>query len=339
MSGSLLEKLDKEVEQYIDDTKTDNEDYIKLEDDLADLIIKNYQFLTERQMYKSRKYVKSLSLNKSIDLVREFLLTYYGDEYLNDFNEALDGIFEFEYGGDPNSYYNFLNNKIHISMLNTIDDPQTIVHEFMHYKNSHVDLDKMSDACDYFSEAISFYNEYLFEEFISLYHPNKLNELKIYRYERDEESYLSAIIIKILNQFILLKQNGHTLNKHFLGEVIDAISYLDEATITTAFDTIKLQLEESDYDTFEKLYISTVPYVVASVFGKYLYFEYKKSEHIGANMNEIINNYNVQDLYDFLNVATTEGTRYEAEDEYPILFDKGETKRLENIYTKRGVVS
>ena len=230
-------------------------------------------------------------------------------------------------------------NKIHISLNDTIQDAIVIIHEFMHYKNGNVGIENVSDACEYFTEAISFYNEYLFEEFISLYHPNKLNELKIYRYERDEESYLSAIIIKILNQFILLKQNGHTLNRHFLGEVIDSISYLDEATITAAFDAIKLQLEESDYDTFEKLYISTVPYVVASVFGKYLYFEYKKSEHIGANMNEIINNYNVQDLYDFLNVATTEGTRYEAEDEYPILFDNGETKRLENIYTKRGVVS
>lgn len=339
----VLKKFDEEIEEYINLYEMDNEDYIKLEESLADLIIRNYKKPTEKDFYDSAKKLRSLTLDKSIKLAIEFLQTYYNSSYVEKFEYALNNIFVFDVNEDLNcSFYRSDINKIYLNLLGNIYDPITIIHEFMHYVNNNEEV--LSDASDYFTEAISYYNELLFEDFITNRYKSHEKELKLQRYGKESNMYIEAIQFKILSYLLKVKLRGNKLNRYFLWEAIENISYIDESDIEEALNNIQNTLEYGIYHEFTGLFEHTLEYVVADVFCKYLYSIYKKNKNVSIDINEAIKNYSVEDLFNFLEVDTYRDIDEEiynyksSEDDdfsIPIVIKEKEQKKLEYIYKKQ----
>lgn len=212
----------------------------------------------------------------------------------------------------------------------------------MHYVNSNFDV--LSDASEYFTEAISYYNEFLVEDFIEEKYPSHKKELKSRKYTRELAMYIEAIEFKVCAHLLKVKQKGHKINRWFLQEAIEKISYVPESDIEDAFIDIKGTLEEGVYPDFGSLFEHLSQYVAADVFSKYLYALHKNNKDITIDINEILKDYTLDDLFNYLDVEYEKEMPKEIYDykqklgedfPIPIIMKKDEIKRLEYIYKKQ----
>ena len=333
----IITQINDELEYFIKEAGIKKEETFELGDKLADLIIKNYKAPTPRQMYTSIKKLKHFDLKESIKLATDFIKEYYDKEYLDKFLDAIDNNTIF-YRGDEKEASCYIPNedKIYINLLDNINDPLTIVHEFMHYMNSH--SENYSDACNYFSEAISFYNELLFEEFIKNKYKKYLKDLEFNAYDRKTVMYIKAIELKFMTNLLKLKLEGREINEYFIGEALESMSYIDEKYLSAACADFSLTIDEGFFEDIECIFIHLNQYVVAGIFSKYLYFLHKKDDRLCRNLNKIIEKFGVEDLYNFLELRTNqviyEDEEIHEDDYVPIVFDKKSQKKLELIYKR-----
>lgn len=331
----LLGKFNKEIDEYITRNRIYTADDVKLEEDMADLVIGSYRQLSRRNARAYFHKLRYTSIESSIRLAIEFLSIYYNEEYKNEFIDALNRKFVFRtYDGSKSSYYDIDHDKIYIYLRCDIFDAITMIHEFMHYINTNRRI--RTPLSMYFTEAISFHSEYSFEEFIVKYYPHRASELKAWQYNRDDCAYYNAIMFKILTGLLKVKQMGKKLNIHFLNEVINEIPGVSIDDIKVVLDAIKVELTDKDTNTFQKLYDYEMGYVIAGVFGRYLYLEQQGNKKIGVEINSLViekkNTY--RQLFNYLGIDFILSSL----DDPSLLFAPGETKRLGTICNSKIVV-
>ena len=338
---SLAKKFDEEIEKYIEEYGIENEDFIKLEESFADLIIRNYRVPSKNEIKATNKKGRKFSLDKSLLIAMEFLATKYDGEYLNKLTEALNEVFIFG-NDDDGSFYNPSTNQIILNLSGDIYDPIVIIHEFMHYVNNNLEV--LSDASDYFTEAISYYNEFLVEDFIEEKYPNYKKDLQGKKHTREFTMYIKAIEFKVCAHLIKVKLNGHKINRWFLQEAIEEITGVPEYDFENAFIDMKYTLEGENFSDFGLLFEHLMEYVVADVFSRYLYYLSKNNKDIKFDINEALKNYDVEDLFKFLDVQAYREMDKETYDylvaseedfSIPINIKNDEIKRLEYIYKKQ----
>ena len=329
----LLEQFDYETEEFIEEFDIRTIDIFSPEEILADIVISNYKELTKRQKYTLIKKLKSVSLKQSINLVISFLRECYNEEYVEKFMYVLDN--ELVIKKDTCMHLSFLDpedGKIYFNPYGNIYDPLTLLHEFMHYVN-----DKTILSC-YFSEAISFYNEMLFEDFIKKNYPKYQKEVDTNAYDRELTGYVETIAFKILTHLLKRKLEGKKINKYFLYEALEEQSEVPYEYLEKAMYVIEEYINGENYPDFASLYFHLSEYLVGGVFSKYLYALHKENSNMGIDINEILEHYDMKDLYDFLDINIDlilyEGQVITEDDPIPFVFDKPTQKKLEYFYKK-----
>ena len=333
----LLEQFDYETEEYIEEFDIKTIDIFSPEEILADIVISNYKELTKRQKYTLIKKLKPVSLKQSIDLVISFLRECYNEEYVKKFMYVLDNKFVIKKNTCMHlSFFNPEDGKIYFNPHGNIYDPLLLLHEFMHYVNDNKEVTTF--VSDYFTEAVSFYNEMLFEDFIEKNYPKYQKEVNVYAYYKELTNYIESIEFKILTHLLKRKLEGKKINKYFLYEALEELSDVPYEYLGKAMHVIEEYTNGENYPDFASLYAHLSEYVVGGVFSKYLYALHKKNSNMGIDINEILEHYDMKDLYDFLDINIDlilyEGQVINEDDLIPFVFDKPTQKKLEYFYKK-----
>lgn len=333
----FLEKIDKEIEEFMEDELIVRTEDFKMEEDLADLIIRNYKQPSKMEVFFTNKKTKLVNIDTSMDIAVKFLKEYYNEEYLRKFSYAMLNIAVFDNDLDLDySYYNPSEDKIHYNLKGKIDDAIVLVHEFMHSINTKPDV--YNDSNMYFCEAISFFNELLMEDFIFKNFKKYTSDVKLRAYFKKHSFYIKAIQFKIYASFLKHKLEGHKIDIEVLKETVKDLLYINEKDFGCAIVEMYEQAKQGQFNTFFDLYMDACQYVVGDIYSRYLYSLAKENKQIGIEVNDLLETTAIDKMFKYLKIdfdSIMDESDIDDEQQVSYIFKSQSIKKLEYIYKKQ----
>lgn len=292
-----FEVIIKATEEYIKSAGITSIENLKFVRKLTDIVLK--QEINKIPYKFNQKY----SLKDSIKLVDKFLKNI-NESYSEYFNERLnDGTFIFKRDVDKefNAYsdYDYINNKriIFIPYTNTINDGFLIIHELLHDMN--LNEDYISFTRMFYTEGISFLGEILYEKYLK---ENKIKDANIplnYSiFGLKERAISTDYNLKLITSRI---ENGY-LDKSGIFEILDTYT-------TDEIDNIIFTNQDIISDKELSLDVSQT-YIFGFLISMALYKnirENKNNINEFFELNEMLKEYEFEDVLDYLNISYSDG--------------------------------
>lgn len=291
---SNLNIINENLDKLVFDGEPLFEDNIYLEKILCDLILTNrypndLNIKNDDQIYECRN---KISLEQSIKMCRAFLENI-NHKYALIFDSLIENnkIF-FEKTNDvyQSSYTDFTseNEFIKIYLLNNINDPVTMAHEFMHYINFGDLL--ATEVTSYYTEAFSNFIELVMIDYIVNNYPKyKKDALKVKR-SIFISIYEKNIQTKVVLELIKKKIRGLTISSYDVLELIKEIN-----SFCSDLNLIEIELKKIIdllLEDAEGAYILSTRDTIGLVLGCYMYelsknkYFYKQIFELNDNLHE-----------------------------------------------------
>lgn len=312
-----MDELNRIIEKYIDETGyfyTDDFSNIKKLSEII-LSIREPRFMDK---IKSR-----FGINKSIDLSYQFFNSFdkeYGDYFQDRLNE---GGFTFNHVGknnDENAYsyfdYDLGEKKIYIPYRNQITDAFAIVHETFHDAN--LDIENLSLTRNVFTEYISIFGEFLFENFIDENYDIKCKTNNNYSFMA---CYTKALKVDFqLNLFKCYLEKGF-INDYSFSYIVNSYPKRYHALLLR-FCYSFIKNNDFDFD-FQMRYLFGILLSCYS-YDRFLNndFNIDVFKYIHENVNEL----DPEDVYEYLDLDII--------DDYTLLLSPDSYNKLHKSYRK-----
>lgn len=307
-----MDELNNIIQKYIDEIECYDPDTFIAIKKLSEII------LSCREPNFMNKIKNSFGLSKSKDLSEMFFYDLdkeYGLYFTNILN---NGTFIFnkvksnsdEIAGSDYDYTN-RRKKIYLPYRNNIADSFSIVHETLHDMN--LDINNLSLTRHIFTEYISMYGEFLFEEYIDKNFQIKCKAKNNYSFDA---CFLKALKVDLqINLIKCIIENGY-ISDYNLEMIIKQYNKRYHRLLLTYCDKI-VENKKLDFTT-EMRYLYGI---LLSCYSKYN----KIDKEIFTFINDNINDMEIDDIFSILNLGHS--------DEY-LMLSNDANEELNKCYIK-----
>ena len=291
MIEELIKKLEEIIKEYVILNDIDCMEELSFIKRINDIVLNNCNYDYDV------KYRKKYSLNQIDKIVCDFLKEFDYDYYLYYQLRKNDGTIVFDRENKdsiPYSEYDYFSKKrtIYIPLKKTLEDAFSVIHELNHDRNIYELY--VNDTRMIFTESLSILLELLFEDF--------LRDKKIIDYKVNNNYSLSAINYKSLYIDFVYKLINLYINNYKINytDLLGIIKKYDNNQRKDLNDILSSIMEDEGVDIdFE------FRYVLGVLIATYLYNRIKKNKKNVQEvfeMNDIINDYDYLQIFDYLDL-------------------------------------